>query len=175
MNKKNKKILIYVILLTIVLIIVIPYFSKDKGTETSSTKDQEQTRIISTSKCDKLEDGGDKWRCYYSIAEEERAIEVCDKIPELKYKEDCYYIIALVKNNISICNQITIDVQNEICVKNFEKWANIDCSVLEEYDVLQSNCLKHSGIINNNLTICNEIPIQSYRDSCIKHVTLNSQ
>ena len=169
--KKNTKIF-YTILIIILIIIVIKYIPKE--TQTSSEK-QEEIRVISTAKCDKLEDGGDKWRCYYSIAEEERALEVCDKIPETIYKEDCYYIVALVKNDITICDQITSEVQKEICINNFEKWKNINCSVLKGYEVLESNCLKHYGIINNDLTICEEITVEEYRDSCIKHVTLNLQ
>jgi hypothetical protein len=172
----NKKILLYIILVIIAVIIIAPYLSKDEKIETQAPAKQTETKkTISTSKCDKLEDGGDKWRCYYSIAEEERTIEVCDKIPELIYKEDCYYIVALVKNDISICDQITNTVQNEICINNFEKWKNIDCSVLKGYDVLESNCLKHYGIMNDDLEICKEILVKEYKDSCIKHVTLNLQ
>ena len=175
MKKGNKRILFYIILVVIILIIIVPYFSKEKTETQPPTNEKEIKKIISTSKCDRLEEGEDKWQCYKALAEEERAIEVCEKISKPIFKEDCYYVIAIVTNNISTCNQITDEIIKNICVKDFDEWKNEDCSTLEGYDVLESNCLKYVGIMNDDLTICQRIKVQSYRDSCIKHVTLNLQ
>ena len=39
----------------------------------------------------------------------------------------------------------------------------------------QANCLRTVAILNDNLTACEEIEVKSYKDSCIKHITLNLQ
>ena len=171
----NKKILIYIALVIIAVIIIAPYLSKDEKAETQAPTQTETKRTVSTSKCDKLNEGEDKWQCYKALAEEEREVEVCEKISDKLFREDCYYVVGFVTNDISLCDKITYDVQRNFCIQNFEDWKNEDCVELEWHEVLESSCLRNVGIMNNDLEICQRIKIQSYKDSCIKHVTLNIQ
>lgn len=181
MNKKasaNKVIVFSIIILVIILIIVVSFFLTSKKSETSiSVGGQEGTTTLST-ECDALEEGVEKWRCYDDLAEEERSLEICDKISKGNYKDACYYGVARIKNDVNICYQITgsetSEIQKDICIRELEEFKTQKCEI-EQYPEHQANCLKMVAIANDDLTMCEEIEIQSYKDSCIRHITLNLQ
>lgn len=174
MNRKEKKLSIYFIIIGIIAAsaFLIFYFWPVFYCETFHSNN-----IFTFSK-----PGEEKGKCYYSFAFATNNPVLCDRIPEEAYfiepefraRSQCFESFALKRNDSSFCNRIK-DFWKQLCLLNFKN----DPSLCEEIDDSSKRdyCyllyVNQVNVIEKRLEGCDKIENYAFHDFCfsseIKH------
>lgn len=162
-------------------------------------KNKSSKVIEEVKNCENIEDQNEKDYCYSDLAVAEQDVSICDKMQNSILKNYCYgeiyNEIAITKKDVSICEKIQ-DVQDlglkDECYRGVA-WAKNDpsiCDKLEETNPIEmysrvptrkERC--YSSIMHNwdlasnelDLSICDKIQDQGYKDYCYSLVAVNKQ
>lgn len=131
--------------------------------------------------CEQID--GNRNSCIMNIAAADNDVELCKEIDDKVMQDECINIIihafAWQEDNVTLCYQAP-DEQNKLsCIKRViqehQDLAYCDESIISTnglFDDCRSIIMINQVIANNDTSICEQIPVQDYKDMCFTEFAL---
>jgi len=131
--------------------------------------------------CQQLDDNRDS--CIINIAVGNNNLDVCQQISDQAIKDDCISTIvnslAIQKDDISVCYQAIDDASKKYCMQsvtyNHNDLSYCDSDIINNNGFVEecrSIVLINQVAQNNNTSLCEQIPLQEYKDMCFTEFAL---
>jgi hypothetical protein len=129
--------------------------------------------------CSGLENNSDT--CFQNMAFQNKDLNLCSNIIDSSSKDFCTDLInhnlALNSNNINICDDIIDNNRKEDCINGVISQQNDLSYCANEYiaaNNLYIQChsiiLSKQALLNNDPTLCEQIPLESAKQSCLNEL-----
>ena len=123
--------------------------------------------------CD-IQAENDRNSCYINTAISKYDSSICDKIHDPLTKSDCYGIVSIVNGNVSICGDP--DTPTEIAYACYKFIAGItnNLSICDriQMQIWKDICYVDVARFNRNVSICDRIQMQIWKDICYVDVAI---
>jgi hypothetical protein len=131
--------------------------------------------INNTDLCSELKNDYDKFNCYYKVTEKNNDEENCKKI-KYEVNENCNQLLNIPGSEECHQNQLLGEIESKcwILIAKAKKNVNICRQINNKNKKGLWNCLKRTGEIHADISICDEIEIDGEREACITFIAKNS-
>lgn len=120
-------------------------------------------------------------RCFESLAYKNKDLELCNSITKSNTRNSCKDLLthlkALEDNNIVLCNSIINEVKRDNCFsgvmsqQNDLNYCNSEfISNNNLFNQCQSIILSNQAWQNSDTTLCEQIPLESYKQACFEEM-----
>ncbi len=128
--------------------------------------------------CDNITNPVAIFPCYFRVigANKDLPVSACDKVSD---KDACYYHFATIRNldidkkDLSVCDLIQDSSSKDSCYLNVlaENKDINNCDNIKNYEDGRWFCYLIVAENSDDSKICNQIPIQAYKEKCLSELT----
>ena len=172
------KVVVFLLLLTLVLagctqgtgeadITPTPTVPVEQPEETIIPPTEEVMEEKPRENCAELINVYDRDSCYLRESRDTETSDPCRLIDKDSTKSECLESIAIHQNDPSVCQHHRTTTYQNSCYKNVAiQLTNFEyCSLIDEAG-LKADCQEKIAIERGDETLCDQITIQRYKESC---------